>query len=140
MVSVGFRGGAATLEVALEETIKNLQGHLNGVQLKLRQIAQLCEADPEFKAEVELSDSLDDELREMMWLFDELRQMAYDLISEPETAEDKLFFKHHKAARKLDEKRLQKEHKDRVKADRVAQKAALKAEKATLGDVEEGEE
>lgn len=125
-ISVGYKGGAVPLEEALDEVIRELQKHLNNVQIKLREIAILVEQDPDFKEEVELSDELDDNLREMEWLFTDLRSMAYDLISDPYEPEDKVWFKTHKVERKANEKKLQSEHMTKLKEDRAKQKKALK--------------
>ena len=65
--------------------------------------------------------------------------MAYDLISIPDEASDKIWFKAHKAQRKLDDKKWQADHKEKVKAERIASKAALKQQKQTLADVKEDE-
>ena len=123
---VGFKDGAVPLEEALDETIRELQKHLNMVQVRLREIAMLVEQDPDFKEEVKLSDELDDGLRDMNWLFNDLRAMAYDLISIPDEPEDKAWFKQHKIERKANEKKLQAEHNAQVKEERKKQKQALK--------------
>ena len=132
-VSVGYKGGAVPLEQALDEVIRDLQKHLNMVQCKLREIALIVEQDPDFKEEVKLSDELDDNLREMEWLFTDLRSMAYDLISEPYEDEDKAWFKTHKVERKANEKKLQTEHITQLKEDKKKQKQALKE----LNDISE---
>lgn len=125
-VFVGFRGDAVPLDEALDETIRNLQKHLNMVQVKLREIAVIAEQDPDFKEEVKLSDDLDDELRDMNWLFSDLRSMAYDLISIPDLPEDKTWFKQHKFDRKVNEKKVQVEHATKIKEERAQQKKAMK--------------
>jgi len=137
--SVGFRGGAVPMEQALDETVRDLQKHLNLVQCRLREIAAIVEQDNDFKEEVKLSDALDDELRDMSWLFDDLRLMAYDLITIPEDAEDKLWFKQHKQTRKLEEKRIQAEHAQHLKEERAASKAALKLARSTIAEGNEAE-
>ena len=76
-VSVGHKGCAVPLEAALDETIAALQKHLNGTQCKLREIAAFVD----FKEEVKMTDELDDGLRDMCWLFDDLRNMAYDFTT-----------------------------------------------------------
>lgn len=125
-ISVGFKGNAVPLEQALDETVRELQKHLNMVQVKLREIANIVEENPDFKEEVKLSDELDDNLRDMTWLFNDLRSMAYDLISDPFEPEDKAWFKKHKVERKANEKKLQAEHKAQMKADKEKEKEALK--------------
>ena len=65
------------------------------------------EQDDDFKIEIAESDKLDDQLREMQWLGVTYRPSRMICISIPETPEDKLFLKTHKAQRKFEEKRLQ---------------------------------
>jgi hypothetical protein len=139
VMSVGFHGGTTSLENALDETVRELQKHLNAVQCKLREIATICDQDPDYQEEIKMSGELDDDLREMCWLFDDLRQMCTDLISAPETDEEKLFLKQWKAQRKLQEKKLQKEHTEKVKAERKAAKEALKLARSGIAEGDEGE-
>ena len=126
---VGHRGQIVDLEKVIDETVGSLQGHLNMVQCRLREIALFVENDGELQEEVKMTDALDDELREMAWLFEDLRSAGYDLISVPDTADEKAWVKAHKAERKLHEKRVQAEHAAKVKADREKEKALLKAQK-----------
>lgn len=130
--SVGFHGQSVNLEQALDETVRNLQSHLNLVQCHLRRIAAIADQDADFKDEVEESDKLDDDLRSMTWLFADLRSMAEDLISIPDTPEDKIWFKAHKAQRKLDDKRIEAEHAIKVKEERKASKSALKLQQSVI--------
>ena len=116
--SVGFKGQAVNLEQALDSTIRDLQSHLNLVQCHLRSIAATVEQD--------------DDLRQMGWLFEDLRSFATDLISVPETAEDKSQMKVWKVQRKEIERKLQIEHIAAVKTERAASKLALKAEKLLI--------
>lgn len=137
-VQVGFRGTASTLENAMRTTIRELQSHLNNAEIMMCQIATLVEQDAPFRDEVKLSDDFDDDIRGMCWLFEDLRTLTYGLISIPDEPEDRIWFRAHKAQRKLDEKKLQAEHAAKNKADRAAEKAALKAG-AALGAVAEEE-
>jgi len=136
-ISVGYKGGAMPLEQALDEVVRDLQKHLNSVQVSLRGIAMIVEQDNDFQEEVKLSDMLDDDIREMEWLFSDLRSMCYDLISIPDEKEDKDWFKNHIKERKINEKKLQAEHAAQVKEERKTAKVALKEAK-TLGDIDEG--
>ena len=135
-VSVGHKGCAVPLEQALDEVVRDLQKHLNTVQQNLRGIAMIVDQDDDFKEEVKLSDELDDNLREMEWLFSDLRSMAYDLISIPDEPEDKAWFKNHKNERKINEKKLQSEHAAQIKEERKNAKKALKEEQQ-LDDIQE---
>ena len=132
--SVGFKGQAVNLDAALDETVRDLQKHLNMVQVHLRLIASTVEQDDDLATELELSGKLDDDLREMGWLFEDLRSFATDLISQPETAEEKSMVKVWKVQRKEIERKLQIEHSAKVKAERAASKVALKMEKNSIGE------
>lgn len=126
MLSVGHNGTAMPLEQALDDTVRSLQRHLNAVQCHLREIAVIAERDQDFREEIKLSDELDDELREMGWLFEDLREMAYDLCSQPVDAEEKRWFAEHKKERKARDKRLNDEHARQTKEQRKAEREALK--------------
>ena len=138
---VGHHGTVIDLELAIDRTCQDIQKHINGVQCQLRQIAQFVENDGEFKEEVKMQDELDDELRLLAWLFDDLRNMGYDLISVPDTPDAKAWLKAHAAERKVIEKRLQLEHATKLKEDRKKEKELMKAARATeLTGVAEEEE
>lgn len=134
--SVSFRGGQVDLEQALDETVRELQKHLNMVQVHLRMIAATVDRDPDFSEELKLTGDVDDDLREMSFLFEDLRRFATDLISVPETAEDKALLKKWKIDRKILEKRIQEEHAAKVREERAASKAAMKAIKESEEDAE----
>lgn len=137
--SVGFQGGASGLEPALDHTCRDLINHMNHVQLALRNLAAAPEQDLEYQEELDICGRMDDNLREMCWLFDDLRGYQCDLLSEPSTAEEKSQLKVWKVQRKELEKKLQAEHAAQAKEDRAASKLALKLEKSRIagaGDVE----
>ena len=138
--SVGFKGQAVNLEQALDSTIRDLQSHLNMVQVHLRTIAATVEQDDDFSVELDLTGKMDDDLRSMIWLFDDLRQFAADLISVPETSEEKAQLKIWKVQRKELEKKLQATHAIKIREERTASKLALKMEKASLGESKTMEE
>lgn len=138
--SVGFHGETVDMEVALDDTVRQLQGHLNNVQQLLRNIAVIVEQDADFKTEVAESDKVDDELRRMGWLFADFRHIVDDLISIPDTKEDKAWFKLHKKERAATEKVLQAEHDAQEKAERAASKAALKLAQASIAEGDEDTE
>ena len=132
--SVGFKGGAVNLEQALDETIRDLQKHLNMVQCSLRSIAATVEQDDDYKTELDLAANLDSDLRQMSWLFEDLRAFCWDLISVPESPEEKAMLKKFKIDQKELERKLQIEHSAKVKAERAASKLALKMEKNSIGE------
>lgn len=138
-VSVGFHGRAVGMEEALDETVRGLQKHLNLVQCHLRTIAAVVEQDDDYAVELKLSADLDDDLRQMSFLFEDLRQMGCDMISIPETPEEKAMAKKWKIDRKERERKLQAEHAAQVKAERIANKAALQAQRSIAEGDEDAE-
>lgn len=139
MASVGFHGRAVGIEEALDETVRGLQKHLNLVQCHLRTIAAVVEQDDNYEVELKLSADLDDDLRQMAWLFEDLRQMGCDMISIPETPEEKAMAKKWKIDRKEKERTMQAEHAATVKAERAANKLALKVAKTSIAEGDESE-
>ncbi len=138
-MSVGFHGQAVNLEQALDQTIRDLQKHLNMVQVHLRSIAATVEQDDDLNVELKLSGDLDDDLREMAFLFEDLRGMAVDMISVPESPEEKAMVKKWKIDRKELERTKQAEHAAQVKAEKAANKAALKLAKSSIAEGDESE-
>lgn len=122
------------LDRALQKSFDDLMAHMTKVQFSMRQLALAVEQDLQFEEELKLTAVIDGELREMSWLFDELRAIESDLISIPETPEDKLLLKKFKLDQKALEKTLQAEHAERFKAERAAAKLAMKAEKLKLAE------
>ena len=127
--SVGFHGRSVGMEEALDEVIRDLQNHLNHVQLALRQVASVAEQDLDYEEELKLSWGIDEDLMRMNFLFDDLRAMCLDLITVPETAEEKALAKQFKVNRREYEKRAIAEHAAKFKEERAAAKEALAAEK-----------
>ena len=99
-VSVSFKGREVDLETALDETVRDLQKHLNMVQCHLRTLAADCERDPDFKEAIATADALEENIDEMAWLFTDLRGFCYDMVGIPETADEKAWLKQHKVERK----------------------------------------
>ena len=114
------------MEQALDETVRDLQKHLNLVQCHLRSIASVVEQDGEYEEELKLSWDLDDDLLQMSFLFEDLRNMAIDLISVPSTSAEKAMAKKFKIDRKEHERKETAAHKAKVAEERAAYKAALK--------------
>ena len=107
---------------------------MNLVQLHLRSLAAIVDQDADFKEEVAELDKVDDELRGLAWLFADLRSMGEDLISVPDTKEDKAWFKLHKAQRKLDEKKLEAEHAAQIMEEKKAAKLAMKMQVSSIAE------
>src|SRR5690606_2904097 len=104
------------------------------IQLQLRTLAAGPEQSLPYEDELDICGKMDDNLRELSWLFDDLRHMQCDLVSVPSTPEEKNLLKAWKSSRKELEKRLQAEHAAQIREERAAAKAALKLEKMNLGE------
>ena len=132
--TVDFQGQMMDLDKALQKSFDDLMAHMTKVQFAMRQLALAVEQDLEFGEELVLTAVIDNEFREMSWLFDDLRGMESDLISIPDTQEDKDLMKKFKLDQKILEKKLQSERAARFKEERAASKAAMKAEKARIAE------
>ena len=131
---MGFGGEVVNLEQALDQTCRDIITHMNHIQLQLRTLAAGPEQDLPYEDELNICGKMDDNLRELSWLFDDLRHMQCDLVSVPSTPEEKNMLKEWRTNRKALEKRLQAEHTAQVREERAAAKLALKLEKARLGE------
>ena len=109
---VSYRGEEIDLEQALDENIRELQCFLNSLQCSLRQINMGNEQDLEYA---------DD----MQYLFQELRDIAHQLVGEPNNAEERSYLKAHKAQRKL----YFQDKAQKKKAEMKAQKMSAKENK-----------
>lgn len=92
-------------------------------------MASVAEQDLDYEEELKLSWGIDEDLMQMNFLFDDLRAMCLDLITVPETAEEKALAKQFKVNRREYEKRAIAEHAAKFKEERAAAKEALAAEK-----------
>ena len=119
-VSVSLNGREMGLEEALDETIRNLQKHLNNVQMQLRVIGVGSERDDDFEDQIKEADKMQDGIIEMTWLFEDLYDMAYQIVGQAETPQEKAFLKQHKLARKV--------HIDKMKTERKEEKKREKQE------------
>jgi hypothetical protein len=109
-VSVSIHGELKDCETALNEVVLGLQGHLNAIQLQLREIAMSSDQatgdlnDPEMtdlKNSVEQCDALIDTILLMNNLFDDLIDMADQLAFLPENKAERDWLKAHKRERKI---------------------------------------
>ena len=85
------------------------------------------EQDVPYEDELSMCGKIADDLRQMCWLFEDLRGFQFDLLSEPSTPEEKAW----KIERKAIEKAEEAKHAALVKAEREeakTEKARMKAE------------
>ena len=134
--TVGFQGQMVNLDNGLQKVFDDMMAHMTKIQFVMRQLAMAVEQDLPFAAELELSALIMNETREMGWLHDDLHGMQEDLISIPDSPEDKALYKKWKIDQKLLHKTQITEHAEKFKADRAASKLAMKLEKQGLADSE----
>ena len=128
MVIVSLNGREMSVEEALDETVRSLQKHLNQVQLQLRTLAVGSERDDDFEAQIREADKMQDEILEMNWLFEDLYDMAYQIVGLPETTQEKSFLKQHKGERKIHLDKLKAEHKELKKQEKIDAKISKQLE------------
>ena len=117
-VSINFRGKECSLEESLDETVRELQGHLNAVQMNLRILAADQDRDPDFKEAIAEADKLETHIVQMIELFEELKTYCYDLVGEPSDMEEKQWLKLHKLERREFFRKMAIDTKIRIKAEK----------------------
>lgn len=116
---VSFRGeNGIDLEQALDQNIRELQRFLNSLQCSLRQINMGYEQDLEYADALKEADNCEECIDDMQYLFQELRDICYQLVGEPSDATEKAYLKAHKAERKI-----------HFQAKAATKKAEIKAQK-----------
>jgi len=123
-VSVNHHGQEIDLETALDETIRDLQRHLNMVQCHLRSLAADSERDGDFQQMIGTADELEDEIDDMQWLFQDLRGYCYDIVGMPE-GDEKTWLKSHKAIRKAYFQKKTLEKKAQLKKEKQVSKNSM---------------
>ena len=119
---VSYRGEEIDLEQALDENIRELQCFLNSLQCSLRQINMGNEQDLEYADALKESDNVEDAIDDMQYLFQELRDIAHQLVGEPSNAEERSYLKAHKAQRKLYFQDKAQKKKAEMKAQKMSSK------------------
>ncbi len=119
---VSYRGEEIDLEQALDENIRELQCFLNSLQCSLRQINMGNEQDLEYALALKESDHVEDCIDDMQYLFQELRDIAHQLVGEPNNAEEKAYLKSHRAERKIYFQTKAAAKKLEIKAQKISSK------------------
>lgn len=135
-VSVSFHGEQQTIDRALEVTVNDIIKHLNHTQLGLRTLACASEQCLPYDEELAIAGKLNDNARELRYLIEDLELMQFDLVSVPNTAEEKKLLKEWKIERKAIEKAAHEEHIAQIKADRLIAKAEKEAMKKMMKETE----
>ena len=125
-ISVSLNGREVTLEEGLDEVVRDLQKYLNMVQCQLRTLGMGSERDDDFEDQITIADELQDNIMRMNWLFEDLYGMAYEIVGDAESAEEKAFLKQHKIARKEQIKRMKDEHAEKKRLEKEEMKMAKK--------------
>ena len=117
-VSVSLNGQEMDLETALDTVVRDLQKHLNLVQMELRTIAMSSERDDDYEEMVRQGAKIQDNIIEMNFLFEDLYDMAGQIMGDPETPEEKAFLKQHKAARKIEIAKMKAAHAEQKRKEK----------------------
>ena len=112
---ISLNGKEQTIDQAIEGTIKDIQEYLNTSQYNIRRLAMCSEQGEEFKTEVEIYTEFEDNLLEINHLFYSLLSISDQLVSIPETTEDKAYWKQYKKERKIYKKNKLKEFETEYK-------------------------
>ena len=131
-VSVSLNGREMNLEEALDSVVRDLQKHLNMVQLQLRMLGVGSERDDDFEDQIKEADKMQDSIVEMNYLFEDLYDMAYQIVGDPETKEEKAFLKQHKIERKAHMDKLKAEHKELKKKEKEEAKLSKQLESKAM--------
>ena len=131
-VSVSLNGREMNLEEALDSVVRDLQKHLNMVQLQLRMLGVGSERDDDFEDQIREADKMQDSIIEMNWLFEDLYDMSYQIVGDPETKEEKQFMKQHKIERKAHMDKLKTEHKELKKKEKEDAKLSKQLESKAM--------
>jgi len=146
-VSISIRGEEVNVEKALDDCVRDLQQHLNQLQVVFRQIAMSSEQQLGDETKVDTKeygqltvscdlllsckqvDGMQEHIVRMNGLFDDLMSMSMQLTYEPESLDEKKYLKEYKVNRKLEVAKLQKQLKDDRDAWNKQAKENAKAEK-----------
>ena len=115
---ISLNGKEQSIEDAMDSVIAEIQQQLNNSQYSIRQLAMASDQNLEFIEEVKFVDNLQDHLLQIQRLFLDLIDVSDQLISIPETKQDKDFWKLHKKERKQYVRDKLKEYNDNKKTEK----------------------
>ena len=117
-ISINYNGTEMDLETMLDETVKGIQKHLNDLQLQLRQVAQSEDRNDDFHEIVEFTDAIEDDVDEMILLFEDLKDVASQIRGK--TPKDmKEWYIDHKLKRKQEKQKEKAEKKSQIKVSKM---------------------
>ena len=117
-ISINYNGEEMDLEQMLDETVKGIQRHLNDLQLQLRNVAQSEDRNDSFEEIVEITDAVQDDIDEMIFLFSDLKDVA-DQIRGKVPPDMKQWYLEHKLKRKQEKQKEKAEKKNKVKVTKM---------------------
>ena len=117
-ISINYNGTEMNLEEMLDETVKGIQRHLNDLQLQLRNVAQSEDRNDSFEEIVEFTDAVQDDIDEMIFLFEDLKSVA-DQIRGKVPPDMKQWYLEHKLKRKEEKLKEKAEKKNKVKVSKM---------------------
>ena len=117
-ISINYNGTEMNLEEMLDETVKGIQSHLNDLQLQLRNVAQSEDRNDSFEEIVEFTDAVQDDIDEMIFLFEDLKSVA-DQIRGKTPIDMKQWYLEHKLKRKELKQKEKAEKKNKVKVSKM---------------------
>lgn len=136
-VSVSLNGDTMDLETALDSVVRDLQKHLNLVQMNLRSIGLGEERNDSFEEQILEADNIQNSILEMNFLFNSLYDMAYQIVGDPQTKEEKSWLKTHKAERKVFIAKMKADNALKEKLEKASQKESKKTAQPLENKMEE---
>ena len=117
-ISISLNGVEQSLEQAIDDTFKELQGNLNFCQCNLRNLAQCEERGDEFQISHDICSKINNNISEMKELFKDLQSIVKQIKLKPENDEERTWmisYDEEKKRNDEEEKRIIKEDKEKMK-------------------------
>jgi hypothetical protein len=117
-LSINYNGQEMDLEGMLDETVRGIQKYLNDLQMTLRNVAQSDDRGDDFQEIVELTDHIEDDVDDMIYLFGDLKDVAAQIRGK--TPPDmKEWYLDHKLKRKEQKKKEKEDKKSSIKVTKL---------------------
>lgn len=118
-ISINYNGEEVDLETMLDSVIRGIQSHLNDLQMTLRNVAASDDRNDDFHEVVELTDHIEDDVDDMVLLFEDLKNVASQIRGK--TPPDmKEWYLDHKLKRKEQKQKEKAEKKSTVKVTKMS--------------------
>lgn len=117
-ISINYNGQEMDMEGMLDETIRGIQHFLNDLQMTLRNVAASDDRNDDFPEIVELTDRIEDDVDNMILLFEDLKTVANQIRGKtPPDMKD--WYLDHKLKRKEQKQKEKAEKKSSVKVTKM---------------------